>query len=27
LQGKGKVQGEIFGGCLEVLEMLKGTEY
>ncbi len=27
LQGKGKVQGEIFGGCLEVLEMLKGTEF
>lgn len=27
LQGKGKVQGEIFGGCLEVFEMLKGTEF
>jgi len=25
LQGKGKVQGELLGGCLEVLEMIKGT--
>ena len=26
LQGQGKVQGRLIGGCLEVLEMLKGTE-
>lgn len=26
LQGKGKVQGHLMGGCIEVLEMLKGTE-
>lgn len=26
LQGKGKVQGRLIGGCMEVLEMLKGTE-
>jgi muramoyltetrapeptide carboxypeptidase LdcA involved in peptidoglycan recycling len=26
LQGKGKVQGRLIGGCVEVLEMLKGTE-
>ncbi len=26
LQGKGKVQGHLLGGCLEVLEMIKGTE-
>lgn len=26
LQGKGKVQGRMIGGCIEVLEMLKGTE-
>lgn len=25
LQGKGKVQGHLIGGCVEVLEMLKGT--
>ncbi|MBR3676238.1 MAG: LD-carboxypeptidase [Alphaproteobacteria bacterium] len=25
LQGKGKVCGHLFGGCVEVLEMLKGT--
>lgn len=25
LQGKGKVRGHLFGGCVEVLEMLKGT--
>ena len=25
LQGKGKVQGTLIGGCLEVLEMIKGT--
>jgi len=27
LQGGGKVQGELFGGCIEVLEMLKGTDF
>lgn len=26
LQGEGKVQGKLIGGCIEVLEMLKGTE-
>jgi muramoyltetrapeptide carboxypeptidase LdcA involved in peptidoglycan recycling len=26
LQGKGKVQGRLIGGCMDVLEMLKGTE-
>ncbi|MDF2889967.1 MAG: peptidase LD-carboxypeptidase [Clostridia bacterium] len=26
LQGKGKVQGCLIGGCMEVMEMLKGTE-
>jgi muramoyltetrapeptide carboxypeptidase LdcA involved in peptidoglycan recycling len=26
LQGKGKVQGWLIGGCMEVMEMLKGTE-
>ena len=26
LQGKGKVQGHLLGGCMEVLEMIKGTE-
>lgn len=26
LQGKGKVQGRLIGGCMEVMEMLKGTE-
>jgi len=25
LQGKGKVQGRLIGGCIEVLEMMKGT--
>ena len=25
LQGNGKVRGHLFGGCMEVLEMLKGT--
>ena len=25
LQGSGKVQGHLFGGCVEVLEMMKGT--
>lgn len=27
LQGKGKVQGELFGGCIEVLEMMKATDF
>ncbi|MHA1447244.1 MAG: S66 family peptidase [Candidatus Heimdallarchaeaceae archaeon] len=27
LQGKSKVEGELFGGCIEVLEFMKGTEY
>ncbi len=27
LQGKSVVQGELFGGCIEVLEWMKGTEY
>lgn len=27
LQGEGKVTGELFGGCLEVLEMMKGTAF
>jgi len=27
LQGSGKVEGELFGGCIEVLEFLKGTEF
>jgi muramoyltetrapeptide carboxypeptidase LdcA involved in peptidoglycan recycling len=26
LQGQGKVQGRLIGGCIEVMEMLKGTE-
>lgn len=26
LQGKGKIQGRLIGGCIEVLEMMKGTE-
>lgn len=26
LQGSGKVQGHLIGGCIDVLEMLKGTE-
>lgn len=26
LQGKGKVTGHLIGGCIEVLEMIKGTE-
>lgn len=26
LQGKGKVQGNLIGGCMEVLEMIKGTD-
>ncbi len=27
LQGTGTVSGKLFGGCVEVLEMLKGTEF
>jgi len=27
LQGNTKVQGELFGGCIEVLEMLKATDF
>lgn len=27
LQGGGKVQGELFGGCIEVLEMMKATNF
>ncbi len=27
LQGNGKVQGELFGGCIEVLEMMKATDF
>jgi len=27
LQGKGKAQGELFGGCIEVLEMMKATDF
>lgn len=27
LQGSGKVQGHLLGGCLEVMEMLKGTAF
>lgn len=27
LQGKGKVQGKLIGGCLDVLEFLKGTDF
>lgn len=27
LQGKGKMQGELFGGCIEVLEMMKSTKF
>jgi len=27
LQGNTKVQGELFGGCMEVLEMMKGTDF
>jgi muramoyltetrapeptide carboxypeptidase LdcA involved in peptidoglycan recycling len=26
VQGRGKVQGRLIGGCMEVMEMLKGTE-
>ena len=27
LQGSSKVQGELFGGCIEVFEFMKGTKY
>ncbi len=27
VQGKGRVEGELLGGCLEVLEFMKGTPY
>jgi muramoyltetrapeptide carboxypeptidase LdcA involved in peptidoglycan recycling len=27
IQGAGKVTGQLFGGCMEVLEMLNGTDY
>ncbi|MFA5962325.1 MAG: S66 peptidase family protein [Parcubacteria group bacterium] len=27
LQGSGIIRGELFGGCIEVLEMMKGTEF
>lgn len=27
LQGKGEAQGELFGGCIEVLEMMKATDF
>lgn len=27
LQGKGKVRGQLFGGCFEVMEFMKGTKY
>jgi muramoyltetrapeptide carboxypeptidase LdcA involved in peptidoglycan recycling len=27
VQGKGCITGQLFGGCIEVLEMLKGTDY
>ena len=27
LQGEGAIQGEIFGGCIEVLEMMKSTKF
>ncbi|MGB9152666.1 MAG: hypothetical protein WCD70_06225 [Alphaproteobacteria bacterium] len=27
LQGEGKAKGHLIGGCVEVLEMLKGTEF
>ncbi len=27
LQGEGTIQGELFGGCLEVLEMMKATDF
>lgn len=27
IQGKGTAQGELFGGCIEVLEFMKGTDF
>lgn len=27
LQGNGRAEGELFGGCIEVLEFIKGTEF
>ena len=27
LQGSSKIQGELFGGCIEVLEFMKGTKF
>lgn len=27
LQGEGKIQGELFGGCVEVFEMMKNTKF
>ncbi|OGL65053.1 microcin C7 resistance protein MccF [Candidatus Uhrbacteria bacterium RIFCSPLOWO2_01_FULL_47_24] len=27
LQGRGRAQGELFGGCIEVLEMMKATDF
>jgi len=27
IQGEGKAQGALFGGCIEVLEMMKGTKF
>lgn len=27
MQGEGKIQGELFGGCIEVFEMLKNTPF
>lgn len=27
LQGTGSVQGQLFGGCIEVLELMKGTDF
>jgi len=27
IQGQGRVQGRLFGGCMEVLEMMKGTTF
>lgn len=27
LQGRGKIEGTLFGGCIEVFEFLKGTKY
>jgi muramoyltetrapeptide carboxypeptidase LdcA involved in peptidoglycan recycling len=27
VQGQGSIEGELFGGCIEVLEFMKGTKY